>query len=145
MIEKFENKIEEEYGEIRLEKIRKELKDLKKENLEKKKRGENYDPHFDNMDPDKLEKEELSLFQRLKEAATREELDKLEKEFNSYREKTRDRVVGELRTQPDLKEEEFDKVFFGHPKVNFTGFFGNELLRKQVPFLKEDLKKYSRK
>ena len=142
MIEKFENITSKEKGD-ELEKFREEFKKLKEENLNKKERGETYNPHFDNLDPNLLGEEGLFFWKELKEANSEEALNNLEKDFSEYREKISGETVQKLANQ-GLEEEALQKAFYGDPKINFIGFFGNELFRKQVPFIKAQLQRFKK-
>ncbi len=60
-----------------LEKFKEEVRRWKKEQLQKKSRGENYDPHAEEINPDYLTEDEMELWEKDKnQALTREDLKK---------------------------------------------------------------------
>mgnify|MGYP001616380700 CR=1 FL=1 len=124
-MEKFENITSKEKGD-ELEKFREEFKKLKEENLNKKERGETYNPHFDNLDPNLLGEEGLFFWKGLNEANSEEALNNLEKDFSEYRGKISGETIQKLANQ-GLEGEALGKAFYGDSKINFIGFFGNEL------------------
>ncbi len=139
MLEKFENITSKDKGD-ELEKFREEFKKLKEENLNKKERGETYNFHFDNLDPNLLGEKELFFWKGLKEANTEEALNNLEKGFSEHREEISGETIQKLANQ-DLKGEALKKDFYSDSKIKFIGFFGNELLKKQIPFIKAQLQR----
>jgi hypothetical protein len=122
MKEKFEN-------HNLISQVQKEFEELKRLNLEKKARGERYDPHFNDFLPEKIGKEEAALWRDFKNAKTEEDFSELQKRLYSYREK--------LYQQKPLKLAEMEK----DPAWAFAGFFGNQITDKQLEICRKKIKK----
>lgn len=122
MKEKFEN-------HNLVSQVQKEFAELKKENLEKKARGEKNDPHFNDLLPEKIGEEEAALWRDFKNAKTEEDFSELQERLYSYREK--------IYQQNPLKLEEM----MTEPGWAFAAFLGNQIAGKQLEICRRKIKK----
>ena len=128
-MEEFVNKnekIQEESEELLVERIKKELSEEKSENLDKKEKGETYNPSFINLDIDLIGLEEAKLWDMYNNIKTREDLDKAIQDFYVYRGK----IIKEIKKEKERGEFKgtilYDNVMI-HPKDEFISILGNKL------------------
>ncbi|MEK7553653.1 MAG: hypothetical protein AAB504_03180 [Patescibacteria group bacterium] len=128
-MEEFVNKnekIQEESEELLVERIKKELSEEKSENLEKKEKGETYNPSFINLDIDLIGWGEAKLWDMYNNIKTREDLDKAIQDFYVYRGK----IIKEIKKEKERGEFKgtifYDNVMI-HPKDEFISILGNKL------------------
>lgn len=118
-----------------VQKVRIEFEQMKKENLEKKARGEKYEPHFNDLLPEKIGEEEAYLWDELKRIKFQKELDGLIEKFNDCKEKITQKVIARMKIE---EGGEFDlNKFFSTPEQAFLGFLGNQMQMKRLEFYKK--------
>lgn len=101
-------------SEKKMESLRREIADLKQQEMTKKERGEHYNPHFDEIEPNELTAGDLLMYQKLKEATLTPE------EFNEYRQPFWEAQRGEK----EVSAEESSSA----SRRNFAAWLTNQML-----------------
>jgi len=121
-----------------IEKIRLEFKRMKEENKGKKGAGEKYDPHFDNLLPELIGKDEAQLWNDFESAESEEGVNNLANKFEDYRNKISEQFLAGMAQKG--REATVEEIMTD-PKQAFVGFIGNQITKKQLEIYRKKLRK----
>jgi len=88
MKENFDKKIKKEVSQKEILSVLQtigEVSELKKQAMESKEKGENYDPHFELISPEHIGVKESELWQKFKNANSMDEMEKLMEDLGKFK------------------------------------------------------------